>query len=610
MKNISSKLKHTILAVVVFAMAAIISCTDVFAAEPPKTLQVGSSSAVPGYINGLNFGTKTLVDGTETYCLSLHKNTTKNTTVTLYGERDAGFAYIIENGYPNKSMTGDKGKDYYITQVAIWWYLDETTGSSNLSNAVKTTASDPSNLRSYIKNLVAGAKKAKQAGYPNPKLSVSTNNKTLSIGSTKKYYISSEIKVSATDVDSYKVTLSGAPTGSFTADKSGNVKSTFKKGENFVVYVPVANVKSTSTNFKVNITASKKFNKVYEYRPSNPNVQEVVPAYLYPTTKSTSANIDLNIFKSKVIITKIDASTNQQLAGATLVLKDSKGNVVTTWKTTGKEYVIENLPKGNYTLQETAAPAGYELDTTPQKFTISDSNREVALKLYNHKTEKKETIVKIIKLDQTTNKPLVGAKIVVKNSQGKVVASWTSTNDYYVIKDLPNGTYTAQETEAPLGYVLDTTPQEFKITDTNKEITLKLYNHAEKSVVKILKVDENTGLPLAGAVLVVKSADGKEIARFTTTEDAYTIENIANGTYTVEEISAPEGYVLNSEKITFTISDTNKTAQITFNNKQEIVTVVEVPNTNSKASIIFYIVGGLILASTAGFVYHNAKNNK
>jgi len=38
----------------------------------------------------------------------------------------------------------------------------------------------------------------------------------------------------------------------------------------------------------------------------------------------------------------------------------------------------------------------------------------------------------------------------------------------------------------------------------------------------------------------------------TTTNSAYTIENIANGTYTVEEVSAPEGYVLSDEKVTFT----------------------------------------------------------
>ena len=42
---------------------------------------------------------------------------------------NAGVAYILENGYPNKHFTGDSNKDYYITQLAVWWYLDDTTGS-------------------------------------------------------------------------------------------------------------------------------------------------------------------------------------------------------------------------------------------------------------------------------------------------------------------------------------------------------------------------------------------------------------------------------------------------------------------------------------------------
>ena len=140
--------------------------------------------------------------------------------------------------------------------------------------------------------------------------------------------------------------------------------------------------------------------------------------------------------------------------------------------------------------------------------------------------------------------------------------------------------------------------------------TLKLYNKAASKVVSIIKIDQDTKEIIAGAVLVIKDSTGKEIARFTTTNSAYTIENIANGTYTVEEVSAPEGYVLSDEKVTFTINDKNRTAQVSFANKKEITTIVEVPNTNSNASVIFYIVGGLILATTAGFVYYNAKKEQ
>ena len=54
-----------------------------------------------------------------------------------------------------------------------------------------------------------------------------------------------------------------------------------------------------------------------------------------------------------------------------------------------------------------------------------------------------------------------------------------------------------------------------------------------------MKIDASTNLPLAGAVIVVRDQDNNEIARFTSTEEAYVIKDIKDGTYTVEEESAP-----------------------------------------------------------------------
>ena len=71
----------------------------------------------------------------------------------------------MEHGYPKTSITGDSSKDYYITQTAVWWYLDDTTGSSNLTKAFKETSSDPNNIRKYVKDLVAGAKQARVFHY-------------------------------------------------------------------------------------------------------------------------------------------------------------------------------------------------------------------------------------------------------------------------------------------------------------------------------------------------------------------------------------------------------------------------------------------------------------
>ena len=689
-KKISKKVLALIIAVATF----FIGSTQTDAANMPSSLNMGSAGGKLEYISGLYFQPMKTTNGIVVYCLDINKNTTQNTTVYLTRELDAGMAYLIQNGYPNKRFTNDTTKDHYITQMAIWWYLDDTTGSSNLWYSAKYTSYDPYNLRSYVKNLVAAAKNARSVGYPTKTISASIAKKQMTIGQTKKYYISDAITVNAPG--NYTVSLSGAPSGSFVADASGNVKNTFSANEKFNVYVPVASVNNTLTNLKVNISSSYTYNKVYEYKANNNYVQNVLPAYLLPVSKQLSTSIDLSIFKSKVTITKIDAGTNKQLKGATLVLKDNNGNVVTEWVTTGSVHVVENLPKGTYTLQETKAPEGYDLNTEVQTFTITDTNRDIALKLYNHHSEKEsikvikldksnknkplagatlviknskgeevakwvsttdykvfnnlakgsytvqeveapegykldttplkfkvegknktielklyntlETrVVRIIKLDKSNkNKPLAGATLVVKNSKGEEVAKWVSTTDYKVLSNLPKGDYTVQEVEAPKGYKLDTTPLKFTVTGKKQDVELKLYNTLKPKTVSILKVDGSTGNPISGAVLAITNSNGKEIARFTTTEQAYVITNIEKGTYYVSEIEAPAGYNLSAEVVKFEVTDSEEPITVTFKNNKK-PTNYEVPDTGSNASIIFYLIGGLMILSTVGFVRYNAK---
>ena len=555
------KLSKKVLALLVAVATFFIGSTQAIATDAPKSLSMGSAGGKLEYISGLFFHPMKTSDGTVVYCMDINKNTTQNTTVYLTKELDAGMAYLVQNGYPHKSFTGDGNKDRYITQMAVWWYLDETTGSSNLWYSAKYTSYDPYNLRSYVKNLVAAAKNARTAGYPVKTISASIAKKQMTIGQTKKYYISDAITVNAPG--NYTVSLSGAPSGSFAADAKGNIKTTFSASEKFNVYVPVTSVNNSLTNLKVNISSSYSYNRAYEYRANNAYVQNVMPTYLYPVTKQVSTSIDLSIFKSKVTITKVDGDTNKQLAGATLVLKDANGNVVTQWVTTGSVHVVENLPKGTYTLQEIKAPAGYDLNTEVQKFTITDTNREMVLKLYNHHFDN----VKIIKLDKKTNKAVAGAVIAIKNSKGEEVTRFESTTSYKTLGYLPKGEYTAQEVKAPEGYKLDSTPIKFTITNKNKKIELKLYNEQEQRIVRIIKLDKsNNNKPLAGATLVVKNSKGEEVAKWVTTKDYKVFTNLPKGDYTVQEVAAPEGYVLDTTPLKFTVTGKKQDVELKLYN--------------------------------------------
>ena len=603
-----SKIFKGVKLLAVMLLSATIFATNLNVSAVDKKVSVGDATYIDPLIGNVSFHVKTTSSGKYIYCIDRWKQVVKNTTGTLVGEKDAGFAYIVENGFPYKQFTGNKLKDYYITQSAIWWYIDEMNGNDNsLGKEFKTTASDKYNLRPYIKKLVAGAKAAKKAGYAKTSISVKTSATEMNLSSDGKYYVSNDITVISTNVSEYSVSVSNAPTGTIITDTNNNTKKTFAANQKFRVKVPASSVDTTKLNINVTVKANGSINKVYEYKPSSTNMQNFITAILIPVTSSVSDSLKLSASSSKVTIVKLDKATNKTLAGAKLVLKDSSGKVISSWTSTTNAHVIRNLANGTYTVEEKSAPTGYKTLKEPVKFEINDSNKNknIQVKVYNETTE---STVTIVKLDKATNKTLAGAKLVLKDSSGKVISSWTSTTNAHVIKNLENGTYTVEEESAPAGYKALKEPIKFEINDNNKDknIQVKIYNEARESVVTITKIDKETEQPLAGAVLVVRKADGTEVARFTTTTEAYSLLNLENGTYTVEEESAPEGYKKSDDQITFTIDDNNLTHQITFENYKEI----KVPYTGTSGQTLMTIIGIIIISSTIVFIYKNAKKAK
>ena len=580
---------------------------NVEATSVPKSFTATSEKYLDGYIAGYHFGKKKNSAGGYVYCNNIHKGTPHGEKMTLIGEAPAGIAYILSNGYPSKSITGNSDYDYYITQAAVWWYLDDTTGSNNLSKSFKTTGSDPHGLRKYVTALVTAAKKVKS--YSTASLTVNNASSAMTLSSDKNYYVSNSIGVTAKSVSGqYSVSLSGAPSGTRIVNASTlSDASSFATNEKFKVMVPVSSAQNLKTTITVNVKATGKVDKAYEYKSSDSSVQNVYGKALYPTTSNLSAKTTLNLATSKVSITKIDSKTKQGLAGATFVLYDNSGKQITTWTSTTGAHIIQNLPNGTYTLKETKAPAGYKISKESTTFTISDTNRDVTVKVENTLYSK----VSIIKIDSKTKVALAGAEFVLYDNSGKKITSWTSTGKAHVIQNLPNGTYTLKETKAPSGYKISKESTTFTISDTNRDVTVKVENTALTKLVNIVKIDKSTGQPLAGAHLIVKNEKGETIADFVSTEEPYVIKDLADGKYSVYEVEAPNGYKKSEATYYFTISDGNTVASVTVENEKDVPEeVVEVPNTGNNDTVIPIALGSTALLSGVGFVYYNEKKKK
>ena len=186
--------------------------------------------------------------------------------------------------------------------------------------------------------------------------------------------------------------------------------------------------------------------------------------------------------------------------------------------------------------------------------------------------EKIQTQVKISKQDITTKKELPGAKLVIKDANGKEVASWVSTNTPKYIKGLEAGNYTLCETQAPDGYELYTECIKFTVKADGTVSTVIMYNapKSKETKVQISKKDITSKEEIAGAKLRITDLNGKEIISWVSTTTPKLIKNLKPGKYYLEETQAPDGYILSTEKKEFEVKEDGTVTSIVFyNEKQE-----------------------------------------
>lgn len=160
-----------------------------------------------------------------------------------------------------------------------------------------------------------------------------------------------------------------------------------------------------------------------------------------------------------VELTKTDLTTEKELPGAHLKVTDEDGNVIDEWVSTEKAHVIKELTVGkSYTMTETKPADGY---VTAESITFTVENTAEI-----QKQEMKDDVTKVlISKQDIAGKELPGAKLTILDADGKVVESWTSTEEAHYIEMLPIGKYTLREETAPEGYLV-AKDVEFEVKDT------------------------------------------------------------------------------------------------------------------------------------------------
>lgn len=566
---------------------------------------IDSSKHLPnGGFYDYNFHFKKNTNGDIIYCTQSHDNAVTSGTqkYTLSKELDSRYAYVLANGYPNKSITGNNEKDYFITGLAVFYLVNPSDWVFNhLNITAGTYRGASSDVAKEVFKLVDGANKY---SYTNPSIKIGSNDKFV-LSSDKKYYVSSNIGVTTTgNVGNYTVSLDGAPSGTIVTDTNGNAKSSFGVNESFVVKVPVSSIKNLSNEFKVNVSASGTIYKAYLYEPSQSRYQNTAALYPEVSNVKDSTTLKLNL-NTEVQITKVDVTNSKELAGAKLVVKNSSGKVVDSWVSTTSAHIIKGLSVGKYTLTEEIAPDGYVLSTETIDFEVKADGTVTKVTMENAPTE-----VQISKIDVTTGKELPGAKLTVKDSKGKVVETWTSTNEVHIIRGLKAGKYTLAEEIAPEGYKLSTEVKEFEVKADGTVIKVVMKNEPEEiKYVYISKQDVTTSEELAGAHLELKDEKGNLIEAWVSGNEPHMIEDLKPGKYYLTEVLAPEGYKLSTETVEFTVKkDGTVDDVIVMYNEPD--TIVPVPSTSSFKTITASLIGFIIIGLGSMIIYKNYKKNE
>ena len=155
---------------------------------------------------------------------------------------------------------------------------------------------------------------------------------------------------------------------------------------------------------------------------------------------------------------------------------------------------------------------------------------------------------------------------------GDVVATFTTDEAGHATLSTPleDGTYSVKEVTPPKGYKLD--EKIYTFTINGADTSLSVEDEPGTLTLKLKKRDSQTGstpqgnASLAGAVYQVSYQKGGQTVTKELTSDSSgnlgTLEGIPFGTVTVKELSAPEGYRLDTEVHTYTVDGSKLTGDV------------------------------------------------
>ena len=287
--------------------------------------------------------------------------------------------------------------------------------------------------------------------------------------------------------------------------------------------------------------------EVYEYAYNGPG------SSYHPSNDVQAVMVgELSVIRERYGLTvrKVDSTNpNKGLPGARFLVASENG-AYSKEIVTGQDgtYTLSNLEAGTYAVTELEPPADYEIDNAGPQYVVlpSGSDKTVTVIFTDTPVITGEGSIRKVDADDPT-KGLAGAVIKITGVDNDFTGTYVTGVGGYLTdvpwKDMPIGSFTAEEVTPPEGYTkspdVSKTKQTF-VWDGKTDVALVFENDA-KVKVKLIKLDDSDN-PLPGAVFnIIK--DGQIIGTEATKADgSITVTDVTEGMYAFVEVSAPSPY--------------------------------------------------------------------
>ena len=512
---------------------------------------------------------------------------------------------IVKKVFTNKAMTGTISIVKHSADGVLSGWQFRVTGTAKTGQSYDKTFTTDAKGTITISNIRIGdykvteVKTGKTVGY------ITENSKDLEVKTDTVTTVNFENKPYANivinKVDSVKGTaLSGATFGIYTDAECEIPAQAYTSATDDTLTAAVITESATGKYTCNFLPIESKNGTTYYVKELSAPDHYAIDTDVHPVTLKTanstvavSNNATSKFYETplgSVRTTKVDADhPDVLLSGAEFtVYQSDKATVYDKLTEISKgTYQLDEIPAGTYYLKETKAPKYYNIDNTFYQFVISDAGKVVDVSINGN--------------DKFPNAPQKGDIKIVKRSADGVLSGWqfrvtgtaktgqsydqtftTDAKGTITISNLRIGDYKVIEvkTGKTVGYI---TPANQTIEVKSNATTTATFENKPFGHIVINKVDAKTGEKVTGATFgIYTDSTCKTVAKayksdtdstlvnaeiIETATGVYTCNNLpissATGTtYYVKELTAPEGYYLDTDVHPVTLKTANATVSV------------------------------------------------